>query len=253
MTLLLGLLVILFILPFLCYFAGHPLHWFLYLLLLILLLPSILVYGEIAIQGIGFVTYKQNEYRGLKTYTTDFLSRRFGLKIQGQQVYDHPVIFIVNHHEPGAILDNLIMMTLKTRAKAVTYRNTGLYKKLFQNIEHLEIARNSNNRLEDFLHQCTATLAEGTSLIIFPEGKYTKQKKSWRNLYRFQTGAFILACQTSTPIVPLLISGDFHHSGIYSKVPIRISYGPEILPGDHSPESLRDFVFDYVNSNLKTL
>jgi len=246
----LSLFLIVIILPIICYFYGHPLLWFLYIILLICLLPSLLLYADLALGGYKYVTSKKGKYNELKIHNTNFLKRHFGLIIIGQELYDKPVIFIVNHHEPGAFIDNLIMMTLKVRAKAITYNKTGLSKQLFENIEHISINRHVTNRLAYFLEKCKKELKEGTSLIIFPEGKYTEHKSTWRKLYKYQTGAFILACQTGIPIVPLIISGKMHHNGIYSRIPVEIKYCNEIDPKGYTPEELRDYVFDLVNKEL---
>jgi 1-acyl-sn-glycerol-3-phosphate acyltransferase len=55
--------------------------------------------------------------------------------------------------------------------------------------------------------QTQAALDSGTSLIIFPEGKRTRDG----SLSEFEDGGFRLAQQLGVPIVPVTLAGSFEH------------------------------------------
>ncbi len=84
-------------------------------------------------------------------------------------------------------------------------------------------------------------LADGWSLVIFPEG--TRSKDGW--VGRFQLGAAYLACQHGVPVVPVA------HRGTFAAMPrgqgwpgrgrrqLTIRFGEPLIPGED--ESPRDF------------
>ena len=51
--------------------------------------------------------------------------------------------------------------------------------------------------------QCRQTLRRGTSIMMFPEGTRSRDGQ----LQRFKPGAFELALQTGSPILPILVTG----------------------------------------------
>ena len=56
---------------------------------------------------------------------------------------------------------------------------------------------------EEFFSKAKGLLAEGCTIILFPEGTRSKDGR----LGRFRSGAFALAMETGVPIVPLCIDG----------------------------------------------
>jgi len=60
-----------------------------------------------------------------------------------------------------------------------------------------------NMTYENFLSEAKQRLGQGVSMIIFPEGTRSKN----RVLGRFYSGAFKLAMETKTPVVPICLDG----------------------------------------------
>lgn len=241
------------LLPIILYYLGHPILWLLYIILLIQFLPTLLFHHEILCRIRPYITHKFGKYDYFRSATSDILQRHFKVFVSGPEYYSSPVIFIVNHHEPGSYLDHFCLMKIKTRAKIVMYQRSGLVEKLFRNIEHIALPKHTGNRLPLFLEKCKQEIDQGTSIIIYPEGKYASLKSTPFPLQNFQTGAFVLACTYGIPIVPLLISGGNYKNGWVTYKPIKMKYLPLIDPKGYSPENLRDHCLKLMNLEAKYL
>ncbi|MEM6992563.1 MAG: AMP-binding protein [Myxococcota bacterium] len=68
---------------------------------------------------------------------------------------------------------------------------------------HVFIDRHSAARSLGDLEEVTALLEAGQRVIVFPEGTFTADV----GMRSFKLGAFRLACQTGTPVVPIAIRG----------------------------------------------
>jgi 1-acyl-sn-glycerol-3-phosphate acyltransferase len=73
-----------------------------------------------------------------------------------------------------------------------------------------------------------AALARGRSLVLFPEGTFSRAS----GVRPFKLGAFKLAAETGTPLVPLALAGTRRllrdGTWIPRRVPIRIEIGAPI-------------------------
>ncbi len=98
-----------------------------------------------------------------------------------------------------------------------------------------------------------ATLKEGRSVIIFPEGTRSKDGK----VGEFKRGGFMLAYKSGVPILPVSISGSFGimHKGSWwlSPQPIKIAIQPPITvtglnkDAQHRlPEQVRQMIIEQV-------
>jgi 1-acyl-sn-glycerol-3-phosphate acyltransferase len=81
----------------------------------------------------------------------------------------------------------------------------GWLMKRFGNVPVPDVRRPSD--LKRLWRQTQAALDSGTSLIIFPEGKRTRDG----SLSEFEDGGFRLAQQLGVPIVPVTLAGSFEH------------------------------------------
>ena len=70
---------------------------------------------------------------------------------------------------------------------------------------HIFVDRNSPKSIMETLHKAEATLKDGMSLVVFPEGSRTPDGK----LHRFKKGAYQLAIDLNLPVVPLTIDGAY--------------------------------------------
>jgi 1-acyl-sn-glycerol-3-phosphate acyltransferase len=89
------------------------------------------------------------------------------------------------------------------------------------------IKRGKSESTKKMLTQSKKWLKYGASIAVFPEGTRTKDGK----VHRFKEGAFLLAKQTKTPILPVVLDGAFAvlpKNGILLK--IKHKFQLKILP-----------------------
>ncbi|MDR1199883.1 MAG: 1-acyl-sn-glycerol-3-phosphate acyltransferase [Prevotellaceae bacterium] len=89
------------------------------------------------------------------------------------------------------------------------------------------IKRGKSKSAKKMLTKSMKWLARGASIAMFPEGTRTKDGR----VHRFKEGAFLLAKQTKTPILPIVLDGTFAvlpKKGILIK--IRHRFQLKILP-----------------------
>jgi 1-acyl-sn-glycerol-3-phosphate acyltransferase len=67
------------------------------------------------------------------------------------------------------------------------------------------IKRGKSESAKKMLNQSKKWLERGASIAVFPEGTRTKDGR----VHRFKEGAFLLAKQTKTPILPVVLDGAF--------------------------------------------
>lgn len=64
----------------------------------------------------------------------------------------------------------------------------------------------AENRVpEEILRDCRARLAEGCALVVYPEGRRSRDGK----LGKFHAGAFLMALEENIPIVPMVIKNSY--------------------------------------------
>jgi 1-acyl-sn-glycerol-3-phosphate acyltransferase len=68
---------------------------------------------------------------------------------------------------------------------------------------YIELRRGERESVQQMMTACERTLAEGSSLMMFPEGTRSKTGE----LQPFKTGAFELALRGRVPIVPIVLEG----------------------------------------------
>lgn len=249
------LVMIYILLPLILYCIGNVYLWILYLIMFLCFLPTLLFYLELFIRGLPFSLSEHAYEEGvLSNVIIDILRKRFGFRIIGKKQYDSPVIFLLNHHEKGAILDQLSTLYIQTmnhKSVIVNYNKIGALTNVFKNIDHIAINRKETGRFDSFMTECKKRLDMRQNLIIYPEGRYQKYKKHWRKMIKFQSGAFHLACDHKIKIVPVIISGSSHTNGIYVSKPITIKYLEPIDPNNWNPEDLKNHVLEIMNYELK--
>lgn len=106
------------------------------------------------------------------------------------------------------------------------------------------------HQMDRALARCSEHLMNKASLVFFPEGHRSRDGK----LARFYSGAFKLAVQTGTPIVPMCIAGtdQLLPAGSFFMVPakIRLEALPMIDPNDFSGESAHVDLRKYVKKSM---
>jgi 1-acyl-sn-glycerol-3-phosphate acyltransferase len=69
--------------------------------------------------------------------------------------------------------------------------------------KYIELERGSRHSVAKMMDKCAASLRDGISVVIFPEGTRSLNGK----IGRFKSGAFQLAVKTDKPLLPVLIDG----------------------------------------------
>ena len=68
---------------------------------------------------------------------------------------------------------------------------------------YIKLRRGDRSSVVQMMRACEAALAEGNSIMMFPEGTRSRS----RRMRRFKPGAFELALRSGRPVQPLVISG----------------------------------------------
>ncbi len=68
---------------------------------------------------------------------------------------------------------------------------------------HVLFDRKSKSGIVKMINDCVERIKEGSSIMIFPEGTRSKDG----NIQRFKEGAFRVALETKSPILPIVLDG----------------------------------------------
>jgi len=130
-----------------------------------------------------------------------------GIEIEIEQHY-HPVseqvcVFCANHFSyldiavMGVILDTYFAFVGKHDVK-----NIPLFGYMFRKL-HIQVNRESSQSRVGSLSKAIKTLAQGRSIVIYPEGGIRTKKPP--QMHAFMDGAFKMAIQQQVPIVPVTL------------------------------------------------
>jgi 1-acyl-sn-glycerol-3-phosphate acyltransferase len=109
---------------------------------------------------------------------------------------------------------------------------------------YIELRRGDRESVREMMAACERTLAEGSSVMMFPEGTRSRDGA----LQPFKTGAFELALRNQRPLLPIVIEGTSHALPkrgfvLRGRHPIRISVLEPIPPerfGDLDAKALAE-------------
>lgn len=147
-----------------------------------------------------------------------------------------PYIIVANH---SSVLDIPTLMGLPVPMRVMAKRSLikapimGWYMQFSRQIP---IQRDSPESVQESLRMCQESLDNGISLVIFPEGTRTQDA----TLQKFRRGAFRLAKDTGTPILPvgicgthrLVMKGSFLPQSLYH--PVHCKVLPAVDPAGYS-------------------
>lgn len=257
------------------------------LIFLILLLPSLIFYLELSYMVYPYLFYETGKQDEMKEKCNGFLRRQYNLVEIGKETLftEGPVIYLLNHHtSESKLIDYFATLTINSekditekdinskREKDNSNAKKGIKKginktvvtggetrwniidNLYSNLDIIKLNKEKNGNLSVFLQKSKEELEKGNNLIIFPEGKYSNKKNTWRKLENFQSGAFILSKQTNIPIVPVLISGNNHQYGFKTNSNLIIKYLSPLYPEDFSTDKdMKEYCLNYMNEGLKII
>ena len=116
---------------------------------------------------------------------------------------DVAYVMVANHL---SFLDILVLFRLRRHFKWVSkvemFKIPAIGWNMWLN-RYVPLKRGDKRSIQAMMQVCRERLAEGSSLMIFPEGTRSRDGK----LQKFKTGAFQLALETKSPILPIVVSG----------------------------------------------
>ncbi len=131
-----------------------------------------------------------------------------------------------------SLLDILVLFRLfkdfKWVSKAEIFKVPGVGWNMRWN-KYIALKRGDKESIAEMMAESEATLRSGSSIMIFPEGT----RSVTGELKAFKRGAFEMARDTDTPIVPLVIQGTSnalpkHGFILQGKHPISVTVLPEV-------------------------
>ncbi len=116
---------------------------------------------------------------------------------------DATYVMVANHL---SLLDILVLFRLFTNFAWVSKIENFKVPVIGWNMRlngYIPLVRGDKESAATMMAQCRQTLRRGTSIMMFPEGTRSRDGQ----LQRFKPGAFELALQTGSPILPILVTG----------------------------------------------
>jgi 1-acyl-sn-glycerol-3-phosphate acyltransferase len=179
------------------------------------------------------------------------------VRIEGREKIrrDATYVMVANHQ---SLLDILVLFRLFVHFKWVSKIENFRIPLIGWNMRlnrYIQLRRGDRSSVVQMLTQARESLAEGNSVMIFPEGTRSPDGR----LRSFKTGAFLLAQTARLPILPIVIEGTasaLPKRGfvLQGRHRIRVSVLDEIPPGSfatESPEELAARVQALIGGYLK--
>jgi 1-acyl-sn-glycerol-3-phosphate acyltransferase len=130
------------------------------------------------------------------------------VNVEGKRKIDPAKSYVmVSNHQSGA--DILVLFRLYSHFKWVAKKGLFMIPFLGWNMRlnsYIPIERSKGRSKLQMMDKAVRAVREGNSVMIFPEGTRSRDGR----LQPFKTGAFRLALETQSPILPIAISGTFH-------------------------------------------
>jgi 1-acyl-sn-glycerol-3-phosphate acyltransferase len=179
------------------------------------------------------------------------------VRIEGREKIrrDATYVMVANHQ---SLLDILVLFRLFVHFKWISKVENFRIPLIGWNMRlnrYIQLRRGDRSSVVQMLTRARETLAEGNSVMIFPEGTRSPDGR----LRAFKTGAFLLAQTTRLPILPIVIEGTasaLPKRGfvLQGRHRIRVSVLDEIPPESfaaESPEELAGRVQALIGGYLK--
>lgn len=118
---------------------------------------------------------------------------------QGNETFEKPAVIIANHQ---SFVDILVMLSLAPKLVMVTNRwvwHSPVFGKIVQYADFVQ----TEDGYEKVLHHLRDKVAQGYSVVVFPEGTRSADCQ----VHRFHKGAFYLAEKLQLDILPVVLYG----------------------------------------------
>jgi 1-acyl-sn-glycerol-3-phosphate acyltransferase len=130
------------------------------------------------------------------------------IQVQGRNKVDPARVYVmVANHQSG--LDILVLFKLHRHFKRVAKKGLFLIPFIGWNMAlngYIPIERGRGRSKLQMMDKAAESIRAGNSVILFPEGTRSPDGK----LQAYKTGAFRLALETHSPILPVVIKGTYH-------------------------------------------
>lgn len=165
------------------------------------------------------------------------------VKTAGRENMDRRKVYVmVSNHK--SLMDILVLFRSFLHFKWVSKASMFKAPLLGWNMKlngYIPIRRGDPHSREKCLAHCKRWLAKGSSVLFFPEGTRSHDG----NLGRFKLGAFRLAIETGTDILPIVIFGSEkavpkHSLKLTNKAKMRIQLLPPVSVKDYDPRHLKE-------------
>ena len=131
----------------------------------------------------------------------------WSVTITGREHVDHKKAYVMvcNHQ---SLLDIPVIyrcfLIFKWISKASLFKIPFIGWNLWMN-RHIKLERSSMKSQRKMLRKCAEVIQKGSSIMIFPEGTRSRNGE----LRAFKEGAFLIALQQKTDIVPIVLDGSY--------------------------------------------
>ena len=116
---------------------------------------------------------------------------------------DRAYVMVANHESSG---DILLIFALKKQYRWVSKTSNFFIPFLgwmMWMAGYVGVTRGDRSSRERMMKRCRRQLAIGNSIMMFPEGTRSENTQ----MLPFKLGAFVLACDTGVPVLPVVIAG----------------------------------------------
>jgi 1-acyl-sn-glycerol-3-phosphate acyltransferase len=130
------------------------------------------------------------------------------IRVEGREnIAPSRVYVMVANHQSG--LDILVLFKLHRHFKWVAKKSLFIIPFIGWNMAlngYIPIERGRGRSKLQMMDKAAASIRKGNSVIMFPEGTRSPDGR----LQTYKTGAFRLALETHSPILPVIIKGTYH-------------------------------------------
>jgi 1-acyl-sn-glycerol-3-phosphate acyltransferase len=158
---------------------------------------------------------------------------------------DQACVMVANHL---SLLDILVLFRLFKPFKWVSKHENFRAPFIGWNMRlnhYIELQRGQRGSVMKMMRACDSTLAQGSSIMIFPEGTRSPSGR----MRSFKTGAFEIALRAGVPILPIVIQGTANalpKAGfvLQGRHPIRLEVLPPVPYAEFEHKSVEDLTHD---------
>lgn len=232
--------------------------WIVCIITIILLFPVYIAFWALTVlfdRKLFFVHYVLSIWASIYTIFNPF----WRVSIENRLVLNRSKTYvIVSNHQ--SLLDILILFRLfkhfKWVSKTEIFRVPVIGWIMILN-KYIKVKRGDKKSILKMMETCKKVLKSGISILMFPEGTRSVDG----NLGVFKDGAFNLALETQTDILPIIIDGTSKAIPkkkliLSNKQTIRMKILDEIPVSDYIGEKvseIRNSTFSIMNTELKKL